>query len=174
MLPSFAGQYDVTGNAFRLTRFLWYRPGILRRTETNTYSAFGKLIATRVGELEVRPDYSVDGMEESRHTFRRDRATGRFTVPHRQEDSYRWQNGERRARVRTWLEGAPYDEYETITDAEGRTVADAIRQWPQLELRTVISYEGESERLLKAEVLQNDEVRATHRALGELLQPDGG
>src|SRR5262249_39834641 len=49
----------------------------------------------------------------------------------------------------------------------------AIRQWPQLDLRTVITYDGESERLLKAEVRQNGEVRATHRALGELRQPDG-
>jgi hypothetical protein len=174
ILHSFSGQYDATRKMFQVTRFVWHRPGILTRAETNTYSVSGKLIATRIGDrFEVRPDYTFDGMEESRQTFRREAATGQFTVPHRQEDSYRWQNGERHARVRTWLEGVPYDEFQTITDAEGRTVVDAIRQWPQLELRTVITYEAESERLLKAEVRQNDEIRATHRTLGEVLQPDG-
>src|SRR5262249_28663669 len=144
------------------------------RTETNTYSAFGRLIATRIGDtFEARPDYNADGIEQSRQTYRRDPATGQFTVPHLQEDRYRWQNGERTARVRTWLEGASHDEYETITDAEGRRVVDAIRQWPQLDLRTVLTYDGQSERVLQAEVQQNGEVRATLRALGELRQSDG-
>lgn len=174
ILHSFSGQYDANRKMFEVTRFLWHRPGILTRAETNTYSLSGKLIANRIGDrFEVRPDYSFDGMEESRQTFRRDPATGQFTVPHRQEDSYQWRNGERHARVRTWLEGMPYDEYQTIADAEGRTVVDAIRRWPQLELRTVITYEGGSERLLTAEVRQNDEIRATHRTLAEVLQPDG-
>ena len=174
VVHSFTGNFDATQKAFQVTRLLWYRPGILARAETNTYSAFGRLITTRIGDtFEVRPGYGNDGIERSRQTFRRDPATGRFTIAHRQEDSYVWQNGDRRARVCAWLEGAPHDEYQTVADVEGRTVLDGIRQWPQLELRTVLTYDGESERLLQAEVRQNGELRETHSTVGEVLEPDG-
>ena len=173
ILQSYAGQFDASRKVFLLTRRFWYRPGLPTWAETNTYSAFGRLIATRIDDtFEARPDYNADGIEQSRRTFRRDPATGQFNIAHRQEDAYRWQNGERTARVRTWLEGAPHDEYEKVTDSEGRTVVDSIRQWPQLDLRTIITYDGQSERLLQAEVRQNGKVRATHRALGEIRQPD--
>jgi hypothetical protein len=174
LLQDYAGQYDASRKVFQMTRRFWYRPGIPRWAETNTYSAFGRLIATRINDaFEVRPNYSADGIELSRDTFRRDSATGRFTIPHRREEAYRWQNGGRNAHVRTWLEGVPHDDYDKVTDSEGRTIVDGIRQWPQLDLRTVITYDGESERVLEAEVRQNGEVRATHRTLGEVRQSDG-
>jgi len=129
ILQSFTGQFDASRKVFLITRQFWYRPGVPVRTETNTYSAFGRLVATRIGDtFEARPDYNEGGIEEARRTFRRDPATGQFSIPHRQEDSYRWRNGGRAAQVRTWIEGAPYDEYGTITDSEGRTVVDVIRQ----------------------------------------------
>ena len=84
-----------------------------------------------------------------------------------------WQNGDRHAHACVWLEGAPSDEYQTVADVEGRTVLDGIRQWPQLELRTVLTYDGESERVLQAEVRQNGELREIHSTVGEVLQPDG-
>jgi hypothetical protein len=174
ILQSYTGQFDASRKVFLMTRRFWYRPGVPTWAETNTFSALGRLIAARIDDtFEARPDYNADGIEQSRQTFRRDPSTGQFTIPHRQEDGYRWRNGERNARVRTWIEGAPHDEYDKITDTEGRAVVDGIRQWPQLDLRTVITYDGGSERVLQAEVLQNSEVRATHRTLGEVRQPDG-
>ncbi|MEO8428021.1 MAG: hypothetical protein ABI651_13000, partial [Verrucomicrobiota bacterium] len=174
VVHSFTGQFEATRKAFQVTRLVWYRPGIRMRTETNTYSALGRLITTRIGDtFEVRPEYGNDGIEQSRQTFRRDPGTGRFSIPHRQEDSYVWQNGDRQAQVCEWLEGVPHDEYQMVADAEGRTVQDGIRQLPRLELRTALTYDGESERLLRAEVRQNGGLRESRDAIGEVLQPDG-
>jgi hypothetical protein len=174
ILQSSTGRYDASRKTFEVTRQVWHRPGILHRVETQTYSALGRLIASRIGDtFETRPDYDVDGREVSRTTFRRAAATDQFTVPHRQEDDYRWQSGGRNARVRTWLDGISYDEYGAMLDAEGRTVVDGIRHLPPLELRTILTYDGGSERVLRAEVMQNGAVRVTHRALGEIRQPDG-
>jgi hypothetical protein len=171
---NFTGKYDATLKVFEITRALWYRPGIAARVETNTYSGLGKLVSTRVGDaLEVRVDYTRDGTEQARQTFSRDPATGRFSILQRQEDDYLWQKGARRARVRTWIEGVAHDEYTTLSDAEGRTVVNEIREWPGLALRTELTYDGDSERVLQAEVRQNGQVRSTRRALREVVQPDG-
>ena len=174
VIENFSGRYEPALKAFQVTRLVWYRPGILARAETNTYSALGRLVASRIGDtLETRVRYSADGTERSRQTYRRDPATGRFTTPHREEDDYHWENGRRDARVRTWLEGAAHDEYRRVTDAAGRVVADEIREWPQLELRTVMVHDGDSERMLRSEVRQNGRIRSTRRALPEVLQADG-
>jgi hypothetical protein len=170
-----SGQYDAGDKTWRVTRHIWYRPDIPDHTETNLYSAFGLLIATRLGDaLEARPTYTLDGTEQSSQTFRRNAATGRYDILYRQEDDYHWQNGQRDARVRVFLDGLLADEYRTLADVEGRVIEDGIHQWPQLELKTLRTYDGDSERLLKAEVRQNGQLRATHQVLGAFPQPGGG
>jgi hypothetical protein len=170
-----SGRYDAGNQTWRVTRRIWYRPDIPDHTETNLYSAFGLLIAARIGEaLEARPTYAADGTEQSSQTFRRNAATGRYDILYRQEDDYHWQNGQRNARVRLFLDGLVADDYRSLADAEGRVLEDGIHQWPQLELRTVRTYDGDSERLRKAEVRQNGQIRATHQVLGAFPRPGGG
>ncbi|MGA2864839.1 MAG: hypothetical protein ABSF95_10165 [Verrucomicrobiota bacterium] len=170
-----SGQYDAGNKTWRVTRRIWYRPDIPDHTETNLYSAFGLLIAARIGDaLEARPTYAADGTEQSSQTFRRNAASGRYDILYRQEDDYHWQNGQRNARVRLFLDGLVADDYRSLADAEGRVLEDGIHQWPQLELRTVRTYDGDSERLRQAEVRQNGQIRATHQVLGAFPQPGGG
>jgi hypothetical protein len=169
------GRYDAATRTWNVIRQVWYRPDIPDHTETNLYSAFGKLISVRVGEsLETRPSYSPDGTLQASRTFRPDPATGRYDVLCRQEDDYHWNSGRREAQVRLFVDGTVADEYRTVADAEGRIVEEGLRRWPQLELRTTRIYDGESERVLKVEVLQNGQIRSTHHVLGVAPRPGGG
>ncbi|MGO9203690.1 MAG: hypothetical protein ACLQM8_24485 [Limisphaerales bacterium] len=169
------GRYNAGARTWQVIRQVWYRPGIPDHTETNLYSAFGKLISVRVGdEVETRPSYMPDGKEQASRTFRRDAATGRYEALCRQEDEYRWNSGQREARVRLFVDGTVADEYGIVVDAQGRIVEEGLRRWPQLELRTRRIYDGQSERVLKVEALQNGEIRSTHQVLGVAPRPGGG
>jgi hypothetical protein len=173
-IETFAGQYDPADQTVQVTREIWHRPGILTRVETDLYSAFGKRISTRVGDtFRVIVQYTDDGREQARRIFRPDPATGRFDRLHREEDDYHWERGERSARVRTWLDGAPHVEYRTRSDAEGRLTEDDIRSDPRIELRTLLTYDGGTDRILEAVRLQNGRIRTVHRTLGEIVRPDG-
>jgi hypothetical protein len=173
-IETFAGRHDPTTRTFQVTREIWHRPGILSRADTDVYSLFGKQISTRVGDsFHVLVQYAEDGREQARRTLRPDPATGRFDIPHREEDDYRWERGERSARVRTWLDGAPYVEYRTRSDAEGRLMEDDIRSDARIELRTVLTYDGGTDRIVEAVRLQNDQIRTIHRTVSEITLPDG-
>ena len=168
------GQYDAETRTYRTTHWSWYRPDIPDHIETNTYSALGLLIGARYGDaLETRPTYTSDATEQARSTFGRNTATGHYDVLCRQEDDYRWQDGRRNARVRHFVDQQAVDEYRVVTDSDGRVVEEGIRQGPQCELRTLRTCEVGSYRLLKAEVFQNGQVRATHQVLGAFHQPGG-
>jgi hypothetical protein len=174
MIETFAGHYDPAAQLFQVTREIWHRPGILIRVETDLYSPFGKRISTRVGDtFHVLVQYTDDGREQARQIFRPDPATGRFDRLHREEDDYHWDRGERSARVRTWLDGAPHVEYRTRSDPEGRLMEDDIRSDPRIELRTVLTYDGGTDRILEAVRLQNGQIRTIHRTLGEIVRPEG-
>ncbi|MBM3836676.1 MAG: hypothetical protein FJ398_01730 [Verrucomicrobia bacterium] len=99
-LSRFAGQFDPAAASWRMDRTLWFRPGITNRTESEFYSGFGRLIATRSsGLFEARPIYNRDGIEESRRTFRRNPASGQFDLLAHVEEDYRWDHGQRDARI---------------------------------------------------------------------------
>ena len=173
-VASFSGRYEPFTRTWRMERNVWHRPGVLSRAETNLYSGFGRLITTRVGdELETRPLYSADGIEEARQTYLRNPATGNFDILISQQDDYQWQNGACQAHVRTHVEGQPYDDYRLFIDDEGRTTVDRIKQLPGVDLRTIVAFDGESERVLKAETFQNNELRVTHVVQREERQADG-
>src|SRR5262249_28985726 len=139
------GQYDVTTKTWHIRRQVWYRPGIPDRAQMDTYSAFGKVISSRTGDsIEGRPTYLPEGIEQSSQTFERDATSGQFDVLYRQEDDYHWENGRRSARVQIFSEGLLADEYRIITDAQGRIMEDGIRIWPQLQLKTALTYEADS------------------------------
>ncbi len=169
------GRYNAGTRSWQVIRQVWYGPDIPDHTETNLYSALGKLMSVRVGEaFETRPSYTPDGKEQASRTFRPDAATGRFEVLCRQEDDYHWNSGRREARVRLFVDGTVADEYRTVADAQGRIVEEGLRDWPQLELRTRRTYDGQSQRVLKVEVLQNGQIRSTHQVLGLVPRPGGG
>ncbi len=174
ILHQAAGEYDATHKTWRVTRQVWYRPGIPDRVETNTYSAFGMLISSRVGNLlETLPTYTSEGIEQASRTFARNAASGRYDVLNRQQDDYHWESSGGSARVQIFVEGSLGDEYRAITDEEGRVIQDGIRAWPPLDLKTVLTYDGDSDRVLKSEALQNGQVRATCRPLGVVRRPAG-
>ena len=173
-VASFSGQFDSTTKTWQIKRTLWHRSGVLLRAETETLSGFGRLIASQAAdEFLSRPSYDADGREQARRTARRNPATGQFDLLYRVENDYRWQSSQRDAHVQTYVEGQPYDEFRTMTDSEGRSVVDAIKTFPGLELRTVTTFDGGTERRLKSETLQNDAPRLTHEFLSEQKQADG-
>ena len=174
-LDQATGRYDAGTRTWQVVRQVWYRPDIPDHIETNRYSAFGKLMSVQIGEaLETRPSYTADGKEQSSRTFQRDASTGRYEKLCRLEDDYQWNFGRREARVRLYVDGEVADEYRTVADAEGRIVEEGLRQWPQLELRTRRTYDGESERVLRVEELQNGEIRLTRQIVGLEPRPGGG
>lgn len=151
-LASFAGKFDAATKTWSVHRTWWYRPGITNRTEVETLSGFGKHISTRHTEsLETRLTYNTDGMEVARRTFGRN--------PLRTEDDYQWREGGRSARVQTYVDGKDYDSFAVETDSDGRLVNDGIRRLPGLELRTVITYDSGSDRVLRTEEFQNSKLR---------------
>ena len=174
VLDRSAGQFDAAAKTWRTTRWMWLQPDVPPQVQTNTYSAFGLLMGVRAGDaLETRPAYGPDARERARATFGRNGPSGRYDVLCRQEDDYQWQAGRRSARVRLFVEGRAVEECRAVSDAEGRVVEDGIRQWPGLELRTRRTFQEGTDRLRGAEVLQNGQVRATHRVVGLFRQGDG-
>jgi hypothetical protein len=174
VLQQATGQYDITNRTWRVEKRVWYRPDIPDHIETNTYSAFGMLISSRIGSiLETRSSYTSDAVEQARLIFQRNPANDRYDILDRQQDDYHWQRGRLNARVRRYLEGSLADEYRIAIDDEGRTIEQNIRTWPGLDLETVLTYDGDSQRVLQAEALQNSQVRARYRSLGAFQRPDG-
>jgi hypothetical protein len=170
----FSGRFDADSRRWSMVRNIFHRPGISKRTETNVLSGFGKLISTRVGDLfESRPVYNADGIETARSVARKNPANGQFDLLHRLEEDYQWQKGERSALIHIFVDGQPYDVFRSLTDAEGRTTVDRIRQIPGCELRTVLTYSGGSERIVSAEEFQNGTKRAAYIAQPEQQRPDG-
>ncbi len=174
LLASFSGQFAPENRTWKIRRSLWFKPGITNGIETQTLSGFGQLISSRTGEsFESQPLYDIQGREISRQVFRKNAATGQFDVAHRKEDDYHWHQGERDARVQTLIEGKSYDAFRIVVDANGRTVSEGIRQFPGLDLKTILTYDGASDRILKAEQFQNDQLRFTRLSLPERQNADG-
>src|SRR5207244_9914569 len=73
----------------------------------------------------------------------------------------------------TYVDGQPGDTFRRINDSEGRTLTNQIKSFPGLALSTVITYDGDTERVLKTEVLQNGASRSTRVPLPEVRQGDG-
>ncbi|MBI3416899.1 MAG: hypothetical protein HY043_16535, partial [Verrucomicrobia bacterium] len=173
-LSEFAGRFDAATPMWKSSRTNFFRPQIPSRTETETRSGFGKLIATATGDLfEARPNYDAAGRETGSVVRRRNPATGQFDILHRQEDDYQWRNGTREARVRTFVDGLPHDTFRIITDAEGRTTTDGIKRLPGLELQTTVAFDGASDRPARAELRQNGAVRLTREYLPEVQSTNG-
>ena len=173
-VAEFTGRFNSENGRWSIARNILHRPGILRRTETNVLSGFGKLISTRVGDLfESRPLYDANGIETARRVTRRNSATGQFDLIHQLEEDYQWQKGERNARIQTFVDAQPYDVFRSVTDAEGRTVTNRVRQFPGCELKTILTYSGGSERLVAAEEIQNGMRRAAYIAQPEQQRADG-
>ena len=173
-IATFAGQYDPAGRTWRIAGTHWFRAGVTNRTEIETRSGFGRLISTRAGEwFESRPVYDEAGIEQSRRISSKNPAGGAFDVLHRIEDNYQWRAGERTARVQTIVAGQPYDTFQTVNDSEGRTITDGIKQAAGLDLKTVITFDGDTDRAMKAETFQSNQVRVARQFLPEQKQPDG-
>ncbi len=170
----FLGRFDSISGRWSITRNVLHRPGISKRTETNIVSGFGKLISTRVGELfESRPIYNADGIEIGRRVARKNSISGQFDLIHRLEEDYQWQKGSRDARIHVFVDGKPYDVFRSLTDTEGRTVVDGVRQFPGCELKTILAYSEGSERVARAEEFQNGARRFAHIPQPEQQRPDG-
>lgn len=175
-LEDFVGTYDPTNRLWHLERTPWHRPGIPRAPISETRSAFGRLIALRVGDTYAsRPVYDQHAAEVKRLTFRHDPTAQAPALVHLAEEDYRWLDGHRDARIVTFFHGRewPYDEYRRQTDADGRTVVDGIRSLPGLELRTELTHDGHSDRVIRSEVFQNGQNRLALEALPEIQSADG-
>jgi hypothetical protein len=173
-VAAFAGTYQPGSRLWSVEQRWFWQPGMLWRVETNVLSAHGRFLEAHVGGVfETRAGYDAAGREVLRRTFRRDPATGRFDVPHCDVDDFVWLQGGRSARVRRYVEGQPYDDYRAVSDGEGRVVEDGIRELPGATLRTVLSYDGATERRRRAETLQNGQVRSVAASLEAQRQADG-
>jgi hypothetical protein len=175
VLQEGTAEYDVMNRMWRVVNQVWYRPGVPDHIETNTYSAFGMLISSRNGSIiETHPSYTPEGTQRGSAAFQRNRVNGRYDILDREQDDYQWEQGQLQARVRRYLAGSLVDEYRTATDDQGRTIEQDIRTRPGLQLKTVLTYDGDSERVLRADVLQNGQVRTRYRSLGTFPRAGGG
>jgi hypothetical protein len=173
-VAEFSGLFDPETQTWLLERQWFHRPGIRASKEHQQYSATGRLLVTTVGNVwEIRPLYDASGREIARQFWGRSPDSNQFDQLLRQEDDYRWHNGSRNARVRTWVAGTLHDTFRTVQDEEGRLVTDQIRFGPDLRLRTDIEYEGDSTRRRRVTQIHNDAVRATHSYLRESPAADG-
>jgi len=169
-----AGEFDPRSGRWRIRRTYWYRPGVTNRVVTETRSVYGTLISSQTGGLFLsQPVYDSGGIERSNRVILLDPASGSFDVPHRVEDEYDWQEGRRRARVQTYINGRPYDVFRISVDELGRTIEDGERDYPGLSVATRLTYDGDSDRVRRAEELLNGAVRTVRDPQHEQLQGDG-
>lgn len=169
------GRFDAGSGQWRIDQVLWFGPGTTNRTETLVLNKEGWRLATRYGAngLEARPIYDADGLERGEQVFAQREPSGPFDLLVREEDDYQFNAGQRESRVRTHLDGKPHDEYRKLADAEGRLVIDRIRRVPGLELKTVVQYDGSSDRVLRSEQLQNGQWRTRYEVGPIQEQPNG-
>jgi len=173
-LADFSARYQTNSITWKVQQTNWHRPGILLRTESNTFSAFGKLITSRVNDIfEIRPAYDLEGREVSRDIWIRDPGTGEFTLRSHGEADYQWASGNRDARMQTYLGNKAYDSFRRVTDSAGRTLSDGVRKVAGLDLKTLLAYDGGSDRVTTSELFQNNQVRERRQAVFEERQSDG-
>jgi hypothetical protein len=154
-----SGHFDPKSQTWQVQRLAWLRQGITNRAETLTLSSAERVLASRTGDaLERRPDYGLEGVEVGAHVFRKNSGTGRFDVLQEQEDNVQWTTGARDARVQRYIDGQPYDTFRRFMDVEGRVVQE-LREAHGLAVKILTSYDGSSDRPLRAEVVQNGQVR---------------
>jgi len=115
----------------------------------------------------------ADGIAQSNQVWFAESAGGLFDRLVRTEGDFRWQDGVQDARVHTFLEGQLHDDFRTVRDVEGRLLMDGQREWPGLNLRTRLEYEGATERLRRTEEFQNDRLRRVGIPLAEERSADG-
>ncbi len=170
----FHGRFDARSQQWQTERVTWFRPGVTNDSQTLTMSEAGRVLSVRSGgTLERRPVYGPDGVEQAVEVFGRNPASGQFNRLLQREDDYQWQGGERNARIQRYAEGQLCDSFRRLSDVEGRVRLDEVRDWPGLSLKTEVAYEGWSERPVRAQTLQNGQVRWTRLWLEEERKNDG-
>ena len=181
-LSTFSAVYDMAAESWKLERTNWFRPGVVGKLESETRSSLGRLLSNRTRDpnrspvdwvFESNVDYDGDGIENTNRIYRwtSDSAPPRPEL-HQLEHQFIWHQGFRSNLVQTFLDGGVLAHY-CVIDDEGRTVQTAIRSYPDLDLRTVITYDGDSDRILESKELANGRVRFTQRPLAAEMQPDG-
>src|SRR5439155_5861446 len=98
-------------------------------------------------------------------------APGPYDNVERIETDFIWTQRARRARVDTFVGGKLHASFYAFNDPAGRTVTNNFRQVGPLELYTAITYDGDSDRVIKAEEYQNGRIRTTRVVQSE--QQDG-
>ena len=157
-----SGRFDTNAQHWLVQRVMWWRPGITNESQFLTLSSAGRVLSLRLSDVfERRPVYDVDGLALAVNVYRKHEGSGQFLVLHQQEDDFRWNGGERDARIQTYVEGQLYDSFRRVSDTEGRIVVDKIRQVAGLDLKTTITYDGSTERRQIGQSLQNGQVRWT-------------
>jgi hypothetical protein len=160
-LATFEGSFDAAQKRWEIRHTTFYRPGVTNSTEIVLLSGFGQLIGTEMRHETATLSWSYAYDEGGLLTNVACRSSGGLLSS---EDAFRWNGGTRDARVRLFGEGRN-DTYRIITDAEGRTIESGIREFPGLRLSTLIRYDGESDRTLESEELQNGQRRALRTPL---------
>lgn len=156
------GRFEPVSHQWMITNDYLLAPGVTNRTETQFRTAFGTLIATRAAaNLEVRPIYDLSGIPRTNQTVLFNDATKEFDRVHRLESDFTWNRGARRARVDTCVDGKLHASFYALSDSTGRTVTNGITRIAGLDLYTVSTFDGESERLLKTQEYQGGTVRTT-------------
>ncbi|MBN9691225.1 MAG: hypothetical protein J0M24_13390 [Verrucomicrobia bacterium] len=167
------GRFDRSLRQWVMEWEWWYRPGIRQRQETRYLSPGGQELRTvSGGVLETRVFRDAEGFGRSNQVWFAEAPGGDFNRLVRAEDDWNWRDGSLETRVRTWVEGQAHDEFRVTRDPEGRLVRDGIRRWPLLQLETRVDYDGDSERVRRAEGIQNGQVRRMGRPLAD--QPGDG
>lgn len=158
VLSAADGVFEPGNGVWSVKEKYWYQPEVPLREETSTRSPAGHLLATRSADgLEHRVEYAADGTAKAGRTYLKNGAGEDVLI--RQETGFLWQDGTRRAEVTTYLDGNRYDRFSTFADADGRVVEDQIKDRPELKLKTVREFDGNSERVTRAVTMHNGKTR---------------
>src|SRR5206468_643359 len=103
----------------------FYSQGITNRSETETLSAYGRLLKTSIGSaLQVRPLYGLDGKQRAIQTLGPPPPGQNIEKILRMESEFAWQDGGRAATVEVFANGTLLDRFVQVNDEDGRVMTN--------------------------------------------------
>ncbi|MFM1944295.1 MAG: hypothetical protein RI897_3277 [Verrucomicrobiota bacterium] len=163
-LASFTGYFDKTSQTWLTTQTVWHRPTQTNRIESIRTSIGGRTISTTTShQLETLHSYTPTGLPSTNSTWWIQPQAR--TLLRQEYPASSNKPGHRH--VITYLENQPHDRYQIQRDINGRIQQNAIHLLPSLQFWSNLEYDHGSDRILRAQEFQNNQLRLTRISLPE-------